>query len=315
MKNINKFTSQIRLPQTGAVYGIVVLIIFFSLFTHNFFTVPNFTNVIRQAAVLSIITICSFLALLTHQTDLSVGAIAGLAGVLATKFMEQGMSLILSCFLSAGVCIIMGLISGVLIGYTKIAPFIITLGMMGIAESIGMVISKGTVQIKSEAFIWLNNGNLWFIPISALITISLYLIFNFILNSRPYGTHLYALGGREESAWASGINVKLLKVSIFTINGLLASIAGFILAARLMSANPSQGIGLELDGITAAVLGGTALSGGKGTIWGALLGAIALSILRNGLNMIGLSSALQMMVIGFILILIIAIDVLRREKD
>lgn len=313
--NIKKISSRLRWPQTGAVYGIVGLIICFSLMSDRFFTAANFENIIHQAAVICIIAICSFQAVLTKQMDLSVGGIAGFAGVIAVQLFNGGMPLAFVYLICIAVGLAFGLFNGILAGYTKISPFIITLGTMGIAESLGMVVSGGTLRASSETFTWLDTGSLWIIPIPALIVMVLYLILSFVLKTRPYGIKMYAVGGREESAWASGINVKKIKMSVFINNGMLSAVAGLLLASRLNSANPSQGIGLELDGICSAVLGGTALTGGRGSIWGALLGALALSILRNGLNMIGLSSALQMMVIGFILILILTIDVLRRGEE
>ena len=314
MKCLYSRLSRIRLPQTGAVYGIIVLVIFYSLCTNQFFTIDNFTNIIRQASVLCTITICSFLAMLTHQVDLSVGALAGLTSVVAALLINSNVPFVLALIIACSVGVAIGLINGFLIAYTKVAPFIITLGTQSIALSVGQVIAGRTIRIESTFFEWLGKGTLWFIPIPAIVAISLYFLFSYILHNRPYGTHLYAVGGSEEAAWASGINVRRIKISVFTINGLLVSIAGFILAARLGSANPSQGMGLELDGICASVLGGTSLMGGRGSIWGALLGALAISILKNGLNMIGLSPAMQMMVIGFILILILSIDVFRRRE-
>ena len=315
MKNMKISISNIKLPKTGAVYGFVILTIFFSIMTNKFITVSNMANIVRQASVSCIITICSFLAVLTRQTDLSVGAVAGLTAVVTALAMNKGVGILPACLIGIAIGLIIGIFNGVLIGYTKVAPFIITLGTMTIAQSIGIVLSNAnTVPINSNNFIWLGEGNLFgMIPVPAVIALLFFILFSFILKQRPYGTHLYAVGGREESALASCINVKRIKVSVFSINGMLAAIAGFILAARLGSANPSQGMGLELDGICGAVLGGASLSGGKGSIWGALLGAITLAILRNGLNIIGISSAIQMMTIGAIMILILMIDTLRSK--
>jgi ribose/xylose/arabinose/galactoside ABC-type transport system permease subunit len=143
------------------------------------------------------------------------------------------------------------------------------------------------------------------------VAIGIYAVMSVFLYKRPFGTYLYAIGGSEETSIASGINVRSIKTRVYVLNGLFASIAGIILASRLGSANPSQGIGLELDGIAAAVLGGTSLSGGKGRVWGVFFGAVTMSILRNGLNMVGLPMALQVIVVGLILIAILSFDTLR----
>ena len=176
-----------------------------------------------------------------------------------------------------------------------------------------MVLQGGTIHIPYENFKLLSEGNILYIPIPALLVAALYIAMNYILKHRKYGTYLYAVGGKEDAAWTSGINVKGMKLSVYLINAVLAACAGFIYAARLSAANPSQGNGLELNGICAAVLGGIVLGGGRGNVFGALLGAIAISILRNGMNMLGFRILTQMMVIGFILIVILALDVAKKE--
>jgi ribose/xylose/arabinose/galactoside ABC-type transport system permease subunit len=206
-----------------------------------------------------------------------------------------------------------GLINGVMAGLTTIPPFIITLAMMSISQSAGMVLRTATVQIDNAAFQWFSGGRVGFIPFPAILVLVLYLIFWYILRFRRYGTYLYAVGGKEEAALTAGINVKLVKVSVFLINGIITGVAGIMLASRVSSANPSNGMGLELDGICAAVLGGTALTGGRGSIFGALLGAIAMSLLRNGMNMMGLRLVTQKLVIGIVLLIILIMDVLRRR--
>jgi ribose/xylose/arabinose/galactoside ABC-type transport system permease subunit len=306
-------TINIRLPQGGAIYGILLFILFFSIVTRNYLTASNWSNILRQSAVLSIITICSFLAMLTHQVDLSVGGVAGLAGMVAAVLLERDVSVAVAVVCGIAVGGLAGLINGIMAGLTTIPPFIITLAMMSISQSAGMVLRTATVQINSTAFQWFSGGHIGVIPFPAVLVLVLYIIFWYILRFRPYGTYLYAIGGKEEAALTAGINVRLVKVSVFLINGVISGIAGIMLASRVSSANPSNGMGLELDGICAAVLGGTALTGGRGSIFGALLGAIAMSLLRNGMNMMGLRLVTQKLVIGIVLLIILALDVLRRR--
>lgn len=306
---------KLSLPRTGAIYGIILFVVCFSLVNENYFSISNFTNIMRQSSVLCIITICSFLAIITHQTDLSVGTVSSLSAVAAAQMMENGMPLIAACVVGLAAAMTIGLLNGVLAGFTNIPTFIITLATMGIAESIGMVINNGTLRITSEPFKMLSGADIGFVPLPMILVFVFYLAVYYIMKYRRYGTYLYAVGGREESAVTSGINVKCIKVSVYLVNGLLAGFAGLLYAARLGSANPSQGSGLELDGICAAVLGGAALTGGEGTVFGAFLGAIAISILRNGMNILGWRTITQMMVIGFVLILILEIDVLRKRRE
>jgi ribose/xylose/arabinose/galactoside ABC-type transport system permease subunit len=302
------------LPKTGATYGIILFLLVFSFSVDNYMSISNFTNIARQAAVLCILTICAFLAILTHQLDLSIGGVCGLTGMVVALLLEKQASLLVACLAGLATGMAFGLLNGFLAGMTTIPTFIVTLATMNIAESLGMVIRTGTIQITNSTFVWLSNGNIGHVPFSLLLVAVMYLIFWYILKYRPYGTRLYAVGGREEVALAAGINVKYTKVSVYLINGLLAGVAGILMASRLSSANPSAAMGYELDAICATVLGGTALSGGRGKIGGAFLGAIAISMLRNGMNIMGLQLVTQKMVIGAVLIIILAVDVLRKES-
>ena len=302
------------LPKTGATYGIILFLLVFSFSVDNYMSISNFTNIARQAAVLCILTICAFLAILTHQLDLSIGGVCGLTGMVVALLLEKQASLLVACLAGLATGMAFGLLNGFLAGMTTIPTFIVTLATMNIAESLGMVIRTGTIQITNSTFVWLSNGNIGHVTFSLLLVAVMYLIFWYILKYRPYGTRLYAVGGREEVALAAGINVKYTKVSVYLINGLLAGVAGILMASRLSSANPSAAMGYELDAICATVLGGTALSGGRGKIGGAFLGAIAISMLRNGMNIMGLQLVTQKMVIGAVLIIILAVDVLRKES-
>ena len=302
------------LPKNGAIYGIIFFIVIFSIITNNYLTVSNWNNILRQSAVLSIITICSFLALLTNQIDLSVGGIASLAGMVAALLLEQGNSIGTAVFCAIAVGGLVGLTNGVIVGFTTVPPFIITLAMMSVAQSLGMVLRTATVGIRHPTFQFFSHGYIGIIPFPAIVIFVLYFIFWYILRFRRYGTYLYAVGGKEDAALIAGINVKLVKISVFLINGIIAAAGGIMLASRVSAANPSFGIGIELDGICAAVLGGTALTGGRGTIFGALLGAFAMALLRNGMNMMGLRLITQRLVIGVVLLIILTIEVLRRKE-
>lgn len=307
--------SVIRLPKTGAIYGIILFIVIFSVILDgNYVTVSNIINIFRQSATLSILTICAFLAILTHQTDLSVGATASLAGMVAALILQKGGPVIVAIIIAILSGVFIGAINGLFAGFTTIPTFIITLATMGIAESIGMILNNGTVSLKNPVFEFVNSTTFWFVPFPTLIVIIIYIFFFWVLKYRRYGTYLYAVGGKEEAALTAGINVRWKKMSVYLINGVLAAIAGLIYSARLNAANPSQAIGLELDAICAAVLGGTALTGGEGNIWGALLGAIAISIMRNGMNRIGLRIITQMTIFGFMLIIILALDVFNKKR-
>ena len=262
MKTKKSLTSY--LPKTGAIYGIILFLLVFSLSVDNYTSINNFTNIARQAAVLCILTICAFLAILTHQLDLSIGGICGLTGMVVAVLLEKQAPLPVACLAGLATGVAFGMVNGLLAGMTTIPTFIVTLATMNIAESLGMVIRTGTIQITNSTFVWLSNGSIGPIPFPLLLVAVIYLIFWYILKYRPYGTRLYAVGGKEEAALTAGINVKRTKVSVYLINGFLSGLAGILMASRLSSANPSAAMGYELDAICGTVLGGTALTGGRG---------------------------------------------------
>lgn len=306
---------KLRLPKTGAIYAIVLFVIIYSILLNGrYLTVNNVINVLHQSSTLCLLSISAFLAILTHQIDLSLGSIVSLSGVVLGLLLNAGLPLpvaILGAVLS-GMAI--GAVNGVLAGYTTIPPFIITLATMNIASSIALVLNNGTLSVSHSVLEAFNTVRLIVIPLPALLAFLLVLVFFWILKYRRYGTALYAVGGKEEAALTAGINVRWVKMSAYLIGGSLAGLAGVIYSVRLSAANPTQGSGLELDAICAAVLGGTALTGGQGSIWGAYLGALAIFILRNGMNLMGVRSIEQLTVIGFVLIVVLAFDVYNRRK-
>jgi ribose transport system permease protein len=305
---------KLRIP--GALYGIALLVCVFGLGSRHFFTFSNAVNIVRQTSILAIISIASFLAIVNHKTDLSLGGIASLSGVLAVLLMRSGMGIVPSCVVALAVGAAFGAFNGILVAYSGIASFIITLGTMGISEGISLLLAGGgTLSVPLKEFRILGAGNVFFAPVSALIALALYLVAGTVMKHSAWGTYCYAIGGREEAAVAAGIKVSFVKIQVFAVNGLLAAFAGLVLVSRLGVANPSQGMGLEFDGITAAVMGGTSLAGGRGTIWGVLGGAFIMSILRNGLNMVGLPMALQILIVGVIMVCILSFDILRGSRS
>lgn len=307
---------RLRLPKTGAIYAIVLFVIIYSFLLHgNYLTMSNVINVLHQSSTLCILSISAFLAILTHQIDLSVGSTVSLSGIVLGLLLNMGLPLpaaILGAVLSG---MAVGAVNGILAGYTTIPPFIITLATMNIASSIALVLNSGTLAVSNGTLKLFNESRLWIIPLPALLAFSLVVVFFWILKYRRYGTALYAVGGKEEAALTAGIDVRWTKMSAYLVGGALAGLAGVVYAARLGAANPTQGAGLELDAICAAVLGGTALTGGQGSIWGAYLGALAMFILRNGMNLMGVRIIEQLTVIGFVLIIVLAFDVYNRRRE
>lgn len=308
MKSKNEVLA--KLPRNGAFYAIIVFVAFFAFKADNYFTLSNMINLLRQSTVFAIITACLFLAVLTHQTDLSVGATASLSSVFMALSLNSGVSPAVAILIALLTGCVVGVFNGILISQTTIAPFIITMSTMYIGESIGLIVTGGiTVPVTNEVILAISKYQIFgIVPICVIIMAAIYLLLWYLMRKRSFGTALYAIGGNSEAAIATGIDVKKHKFIIFVMNGVIAAIAGIILAARIGTANPSQGVGLEFEGICGAVLGGTALSGGRGSVGGAFLGALAIAVMKNGLNMLGLKTGYQMVVLGGIVLVILALD-------
>jgi ribose transport system permease protein len=298
----------------GSIYAVLVLLALFRFGSAQFLSLSNFLNILQQSSILAIVSIGSFLAILSHGIDLSLGAIVTLAGMVSALLMVQGFDVVSACLAALAVSVAAGAANGLLIAYSRVDPFIVTLGAMGTCEGLALVLAHGaTIPATQVTFKVLGGGSLLYVPLAALIALTGYGLFGFLLKRTALGTHIYALGGNEEAALLSGIPVQPLKILVYSLNGLLAGFAGLVLAARLGAANPSQGIGIEFDGIAAAVVGGTSLAGGRGNVWGTFMGAVIIAILRNGLNMAGLPMALQMVIVGLIMVGVLTLDTLRRK--
>ena len=306
---------KIRLPKTGAIYAIILLIIVYSIILKGgYLSLTNVENVLRQSAALCILALCAFLAIMTHQNDLSVGAIASMSGVVLGLLLSKELPLVVAILGALISGFLIGILNGVIAGYTTVPPFVITLATMNIAKSIALVLNNGTLNVNNAVLKAFNATSLWILPLPMLLVLAIYLVFFYILKQRRYGTMLYAVGGKEDAAVTAGINTKWIKMSVYLINCTLSALAGVIYVARLNAANPTQCNGLELEAIAAAVLGGTATSGGQGSVWGAFLGALAMFILKNGMNLMGVRIIEQQLAIGIVLILVLAFDIFNRGR-
>jgi ribose/xylose/arabinose/galactoside ABC-type transport system permease subunit len=214
--------------------------------------------------------------------------------------------------ITGGLC---GLVNGLLISLGRLPPFIATLGMMSVARGAALMFTNGRpVSGFSEPFRFIATGELFHIPFPVILMLAIYLLAHFVLQRTKLGRYTYALGGNEEAAFLSGINVKLYKTLVYVLCGLLSAVAAVILTARLNSAQPIAGIMYELDAIAAAVIGGTSLIGGVGSVATTLVGAFIMGVLRNGLNILGVSSFIQQTVIGSVIIFAVLIDMALKKK-
>lgn len=302
--------------QLGTLVGLLVLCLILWILTPHFLTVSNLLNVAQQTSINAIIAVGLTFVIITAGIDLSVGSILAFAGVVLAWALQAGMPLPLALLLGMGVGAVSGLVNGVLISYGRLPPFISTLGMMSVARGAALMFSDGRpLSGFDEGFRFLATGEIFYIPFPVIITGLVYLVAHFVLTRTKFGRYAYAIGGNEEAALLSGVNVKLQKAMVYGLSGLLSGLAAIILTARLNSAQPIAGIMYELDAIAATVIGGTSLMGGRGTIFGTLIGALIIGVLRNGLNLLDVSPYIQQVVIGSVIIAAVLVDTALKKKS
>lgn len=301
--------------QFGTLIGLLGLCIVLWILTPYFFTVSNLLNVAQQASINAIIAVGMTFVIITAGIDLSVGSILALSGVVLGSCLQSGFPMPLAIILGLSVGLLAGLLNGLLITYGHLPPFISTLGMMSIARGTALLFSDGRpISGFSKGFRSLATGEVFNIPAPVLIMVGIYIIAHLTLTRTKLGRYTYAIGGNEEAAILSGVNVKLYKGVVYGLSGLLSGVAAIILTARLNSAQPIAGTMYELDAIAATVIGGTSLMGGEGTIFGTLIGALIMGVLRNGLNLLGVSSFIQQIVIGSVIIVAVLMDVALKKQ-
>lgn len=300
----------------GTVAGLLVLCIALWIATPFFATVDNLLNVVEQSTIVGIIAIGMTFVILTGGIDLSTGSLVALSGVVTAMVLRADYPLAVGLLAGLGAGTAAGVVNGALVTYGKLPPFIATLGMMSVARGAALVLSDGRpISGFSESFRSIATGRLFGIPFAVLLMLALYGIAHFVLTRTVLGRYAYAIGGNEEAAALSGINVQLHKIIVYALAGASAGICAVVLLARLNSAQPIAGIGYELDAIAAVVIGGTSLLGGSGSVAGTLVGALIMSVLRNGLNLLGVSSYVQQIAIGAVIVIAVLVDMALHRRS
>lgn len=303
-----------KFPQYGIVIVFCLMFIILSVSTEAFFSYGNILNVLRQASAQMIVAVGMTFVLILGGIDLSVGSVACLAGTLAAGFMVHNhLNTPFAILLSLVIGILVGLINGLVVAEFKIPAFIATLAMMSTARGASLIYSGGyPISGIPDDAMFIGRGYLLGIPIPVIVMLVIIAIAWIVLTTTKFGRYVYAIGGNEEAARLSGVKVNLLKISVYALSGLTASMTGVLLTTRLASSQPTLGQGMELDAIAAVVLGGTSLFGGRGYIFGTVIGGLFLAVLRNGLNILGVSSFWQMAVTGVILVMAVSLYERRR---
>lgn len=295
----------------GIIAVLIIMCVIVTLATDKFLTANNIISVLRQISINTYIALGMTLIIILGHIDLSVGAIVAMSGTLTVGLIvNQNIPLGMAIVLGILIGVLAGFISGSIVSNFGVPAFIITMAMMNIANGIAYVYSGGqSTRITDEFFIAIGTGYLFnVIPLPVVYMVVLIVAFSFVLSKTKFGTYVYAIGGNREAAKLSGVPIKFIEITVFTLSGLLSAFAGLVLCSRMYSGQPSVGSGYELDAIAACVLGGTSMTGGKGRISGTVFGAMVIGIISNGLNLIGVSSYWQLIVKGLIIACAVLID-------
>lgn len=309
-KSIQLVKRVFRARETGLAIAILALCILLTLLTPQFFSQGNFFVLSRQISLLAILAVGMSFVILIGGIDLSVGSVLALVSVVTgyvTLFL--GLTFPIGILAGLGAGVVVGLTNGLLVVKTGVHPFVITLGMLGIARGIALGTTEGSTSSGfSSGFLVIGQGSLAGIPIPVIILVILAIVAHIILSRTALGRNIYFIGSNEEAAKLSGIKVQRIKVLVFVVCSTLAALSGIVLTSRLATALPSVGVGEELMAIGAVIIGGASLFGGVGTILGAVLGATLLGLVANGLVLLGISTFWQQAVTGAIIILAVAFN-------
>lgn len=295
---------------------LILLFVGLSIASPNFLTQTNLSSVIRQTAVINIMSLGMTMIIICGGIDLSVGSILAFGGLMGTMALEKGYPLGLSVVIGMLAGTFWGFLNGV--GWTKlkINPFIVTLGTLGIVRGITLIVSNGLpVHNLPQTFSYLGEGTLGGVPFVLWILLVCAVLVHIILEHTRLGRSAFAIGSNPDAAYYSGIPVAFMTISVYAIGGALTGLAGMIEASRLMTGQPTAGQGYELQAIAAVVIGGGSLRGGEGTVMGTLIGAFIMGLLSNGSDLLGISPYLQQAIIGAVIILAVWVDELRKRKS
>jgi ribose transport system permease protein len=310
----NKWNFDIK--KLGPLIGFFLLCIVLSILSDSFLTVNNWMNVLRQVSINALIAFGMTFVILTGGIDLSVGSVLALSSAITAGMMASGMNGFTAIIIGLLAGFFMGAINGIVITKGRVAPFIATLATMTMFRGLTLVYTDGRpiTGFASDDILFQMVGRGYFlgIPVPVVFMIVVYVALYFVLKKTTFGRHTYAIGGNEEASRLSGIRVDRLKIWIYSLTGGLSALAGIILTSRLNSAQPTAGTAYELDAIAAVVLGGTSLSGGRGWIFGTLVGALIIGVLNNGLNLLNVSSFYQQVIKGLVILLAVLLD---RRKE
>lgn len=316
-----------KLTRFQSIAALLLMTVALSLLSDSFLTETNLLNILRQISVNLCLSLGMTLVILSGGIDLSVGSVLAFSGAVAAGLLRdgielEGVNLLVEITVSGaviaslGIGSLLGLLNGLLVTRLRIPPFVATLGMLSIARGLTRLWTDGQpITGLGEPFAVVGTGVLLGIPVPVWISASLVAVAVLVTRRTRFGRYVYAVGGNERAARLSGLNVRGIKIGVYTVAGLLSAVAGLIHTSRLDSATPDAGMSYELDSIAAVVIGGTSLSGGRGSILGTVLGCLIIGVLNNGLALLHVSPFWQLVVKGCVILAAVAVDRIQSESD
>ncbi len=306
----------LRLDWLGAAVGVILVAGLLSILSPYFLTVDNLLTVLVQTAVVAILAAGQTFVILTRQIDLATASVTAFAGAIVGMLVAQSG---LDPYLGIVLCIVIGaavgLFNGILVSVVGLPSFIVTLAGLSLWRGLGLQLTGGLdYSPMPEMIEFIGSGEIGPVPVPVIVMLGVYVVSALILRHSKLGRYIYAIGSNEDAARLVGIPLHPYKIAAFVIGGLSSGIASVVLIGRLDSAGGTIGEGLELDAIAAVVLGGTSLFGGRGSIWGSLLGAVLMATIRNGMNLLQISPFLQLVALGLVILVAVGLDVMRGRR-
>jgi len=303
-----------RLP--GVAFLLVALVITFAFIASGFASVPNLLNIGVQSSILLLLALPMTFIIMTEGLDLSMGAVLGLTGVVLASALVAGTGLFIAFAAALVTGFAFGIANGLFVVELGLPPFVATLGTLGIAQGIALVVTNGESVVGIGPALPRLYASTWSgIPFSVLVALLVYAVFHFLLYYTRFGNYVFAIGGNREALVLAGVPARFFHISVYALGGLMAGFAALLLTGRMNSGHPVAAMGMEFDAIAAVIAGGTERQRGNGWLPGTVLGVLTIGVLRNGLNVLALPSSLQVASIGMLLIAALLIDSVRHRRD
>lgn len=311
----NKFDFRTFLKKYGTITILIVMCVALTIISPRFLQVRNLMNIVKQISIYAIIGCGMTMVVITSGIDLSAGAMVAVSSMAVGTFaVKMGLPMIAAIILTLVIGALIGLFNGSMVAFFDLPPFVATLGTQLALWGVALFISDKPISGFSEAFLVLGQGSIGAVPVLVIFLLIVALLSHYLLKHTKFGRYTYALGGNREAARVSGVNIKKVTLQVYAYNSTLAALAGILLTSRIMTATPISGEGFEMEAITGAVIGGTSLAGGTGTIAGTIIGTLIVGVLNNGLDLMLVDAYTQQILKGLIIIAAVIFDQMKNKR-